>query len=94
MAQEAGAYLRKLVAGEPLICAERDRDRYGRIVAVCKLADGRDIGAVMVGEGLALAYRRYGGKMYDADERKAKASAHGLWAGEFIAPWEWRQAPK
>lgn len=90
--QEAGAYLRKLAAGESVNCAEHDRDRYGRIVAICTLADGRDVGAAMVGAGYALAYRRYGGVMYDAQESEAKAGKRGLWAGDFIPPWEWRRA--
>jgi endonuclease YncB( thermonuclease family) len=90
--QEAGAYLRKLVGGESLTCAQRNKDRYGRVVATCKLPDGRDIGAVMVGAGLALAYRRYGGKLYDTPEAEAKAAKRGVWAGTFIRPWEWRRA--
>ena len=89
--QEAGAYLRKLVAGEYMSCAERDRDRYGRIVAICSLPDGRDVGAVMVGAGFALAYRQYGGKMYDKAEAEAKAAKRGLWSGEFVPPWDWRR---
>jgi len=89
--QEAGAYLRRLVADEPLACAQRNKDRYGRIVATCKLGDGRDIGAVMVGSGLALAYRQYGGKIYDAPEAEAKAARKGLWSGSFEPPWEWRR---
>lgn len=90
--QEAAKYLRELVAGEYLSCAERNRDRYGRIVGVCTLADGRDLGQVMVEAGYALAYRQYGGKLYDAAERSAKGERRGLWAGEFMAPWEWRRA--
>jgi len=89
--QEAGGYLRKLLNGEPVTCTARNKDRYGRIVAICKLPDGRDICADMVGEGLALAYRQYGGEIYDKPEADAKASKGGLWAGEFMAPWEWRK---
>ena len=89
--QESGAYLRKLIGSDSIACAERSKDRYGRIVATCKFADGRDIGAEMVSSGLALAYRRYGGKIYDAAEMEAKSAKRGLWAGEFIPPWEWRK---
>jgi len=60
-------------------------------VYICKLADGRDIGAEMVGAGFALAYRQYGGKLYNALEAEAKAAKRGLWAGEFTPPWEWRK---
>lgn len=89
--QEAAKHLRELVAGEYMSCAELNRDRYGRIVGVCTLSDGRDVGGEMVKAGLALAYRRYGGTLYDAPEMDAKAAKRGLWAGEFTAPWEWRR---
>lgn len=54
----------------------------------CK--DGRDVGEVMVEAGYAVAYRQYGGKMYDAAEKAAKDGKCGLWAGSFVPPWEWR----
>ena len=40
---EATAALTQLMAGQRLTCHERDVDRYGRIVAQCFLANGRDI---------------------------------------------------
>ena len=60
-------------------------------MALCTLADGQDVGGAMVEAELPLAYRRYGGAMYDAQERAANAGKSGLWAGEFIPPWEWRR---
>lgn len=38
------------LAGRPVECAERDRDRYGRIVAVCRLV-GADLNAWMAEQG-------------------------------------------
>jgi endonuclease YncB( thermonuclease family) len=89
--QEAGKALRELVAGQSLTCDERDKDRYGRIVAVCVLPDGRDIGAIMVSEGLALDYIQYSKGMYSAQEAEAREAKRGMWAGEFVKPWGWRQ---
>jgi endonuclease YncB( thermonuclease family) len=89
--QEAGVYLRKLLSDEPVACAEQSKDRYGRVVAICRLTDGRDVGEVMVKAGFALAYRRYGGKVYDFAENDAKEAKRGLWAGSFVPPWEWRR---
>jgi endonuclease YncB( thermonuclease family) len=43
---------------------------------------------------MALAYRRYGGAIYDAEERRAMAARAGLWASEFIFPWQWRRLQK
>ena len=43
----------------------------------------------MVSQGHALAYRRYSLK-YIEEEEAARAAGRGLWAGEFVAPWDWR----
>ncbi len=43
--------LRERIVGRPVECADRDRDRYGRIVAVCRVA-GEDVNAWMVAQGL------------------------------------------
>lgn len=88
--QEAGKALRELVAGQSLTCDERDKDRYGRIVAVCILPDGRDVGAVMVSSGLALDYAQYSEGIYSIQEAEACNAGRGMWAGEFLKPWEWR----
>ena len=76
------------IAGRAVDCEQRDRDRYGRIVAVCRLGGG-DLNAWMVAEGWALAYRRYS-SAYVAQEAAAKAARRGLWRGDFVAPWDWR----
>ncbi len=56
--EDAANVLADLIDRRPVTCQERDRDRYGRVVAVCRVA-GEDLGAWLVGNGLALAYRRY-----------------------------------
>lgn len=45
---------------------------------------------MMVSNGWALAYRRYSIEYVD-DETTAETAERGLWAGEFIEPWEWRR---
>jgi len=47
-------------------CQEQDRDRYGRIVAVCS-ANARDINGELVAQGWALEYGDYSDGRY-ADE--------------------------
>ncbi len=47
-----------LYDGKRARCEPRDTDRYGRTVAVCRVA-GEDIGARLVREGIAEAYRKY-----------------------------------
>ena len=84
----ATARLRALTGGRTVTCVPRDRDRYGRLVATCRV--GRlDLGARLVAEGLARAYTRFGDD-YAATERKAKTEAIGLWHGPAAAPWEFR----
>src|SRR5262245_33896801 len=85
---EAAAYLAGLIAREPVTCTERARDRLRRIVAVCTV-EGRDIGAVMVEAGQAVAYRQYSLDYVTHEERARQAHA-GMWSGSFQLPHEWR----
>jgi hypothetical protein len=38
--------------GQSIVCQEKDRDRYGGVVAICQIS-GQDMGAILVREGLA-----------------------------------------
>ena len=78
-----------LVRGSEVKCEAIDTDRYGRIVGKC-FANGRDVGEALVMDDLALAYRQYSTD-YIQVEASAKAARRGLWAGEFVAPWDWRK---
>lgn len=49
-----------------------------------------DIGAALVEQGLALAYRDYS-KAYIPHEQTAAKQKRGIWNGEFVKPWEWRR---
>ena len=57
--QLATTALMDLTAGAQITCKTREKDRYGRWVAVCYDPDGFDISRNMVHTGWALAYRRY-----------------------------------
>lgn len=71
-------------------CEERDTDRYGRVVAECWTGN-RNLNAWMVAEGWAVAYRQYGGDIYDAEEHAAKDAKRGVWSSRFDMPWDWRR---
>ena len=73
-----------LLAGGPVDCRPEDRDQYDRLLARCSVA-GRDLGAVMVAEGLAISAGSYW-----QEEQAARASALGIWAGGFERPKDWR----
>jgi endonuclease YncB( thermonuclease family) len=88
----AKAALVDRLSGAVVRCEKQDRDRYGRIVAVCH-ANGTDIGQNLVRAGWALAYRRYSTAYVDAEDEARKAK-RGMWMGEFIAPWDWRRSKR
>ena len=90
--QKADHALYNFIGTSSVTCQERDVDRYGRIVATCAVR-GRDIGAWMVLNGWALAYRRYSLDYVD-QERRARIAALGMWRGDFVAPWEWRRGKR
>ncbi len=66
-----------LIAGREVICAGDVQDRYDRLVARCRAGQG-DLGAEMVRDGAALAYRRYS-HAYIRDERAAHSAGRGVW---------------
>lgn len=88
--QRAAFALSDEIGNKVINCQPKDRDRYGRVVAVC-LVDGKDINAWMVAKGWALAYRHYSSDYVTQEEQAAKSKI-GIWQGEFVAPWVWRQS--
>lgn len=75
-----------LIGSAPVNCSGDERDRYGRLVAHCRVA-AADLGAAMVERGAATAYRRYSME-YVALETQARAQGLGLWrrAGDGVTP--------
>ena len=88
----AARALDERIGGGSVSCAEEDRDRYGRIVAVCRVG-GADLNAWMVAQGFALAYRHYS-RAYVGEEHSAKAARRGVWQGQFVEPWKWRRGER
>ena len=82
--------LASLIGGGSVACRVLDRDRYGRLIAVC-YRNQVDLNGSMVAAGHALAYRQYG-TAYVSHENAARARRLGVWQGRFDAPWDWRRA--
>jgi endonuclease YncB( thermonuclease family) len=76
------------VARHPVECRWRERDRWGRALAACRVG-ATDLSAWMVENGWALAFRRYS-TAYVGAEAKAQAARRGVWRGPFEAPWDHR----
>lgn len=85
---DAKRELQQRFGGKQLTCVLRARDKYGRDLGDCFLAK-ESISRWLVRNGWALAFRRYS-QSFIADEDYARERKAGLWAGAFIAPWDWR----
>lgn len=86
--------VRSLFEGREADCEPVDVDRYGRTVARCAVAAfaeakergaSVDMGAEIVGRGLAVAYLKYSDD-YAAAEATARAARLGVFAGTMEAP--------
>ena len=84
----AATRLQALTAGRSVVCEQKDRDRYGRTVAVCRVS-GEDLGAILVREGLAWAFVRFSSD-YVGQETRATAEKLGVHAHGCAPAWEWR----
>jgi endonuclease YncB( thermonuclease family) len=82
--------LRSMVGNQAVTCKGLDVDRYGRTVAVCSIAGVGDLGQQLVAWGLAVAYVHFS-KRYLPDQAAAQTAHRGLWAGQFVMPWDWRK---
>ena len=80
-------YLTFLIDGAEVTCRGRGRDRYRRLIGVCR-ANGVDLSVEMIRRGWAVAYL---GDL-DAVEGEARERGVGLWAGSFERPADWRRA--
>lgn len=88
----ATTHLQSLIAGRPVTCEFKAKDRYGRTVAVC-FAGGADLGERMVRDGYAWAFVRYSAD-YSEQEARAKADNLGVHRHGCVPAWEWRDAQR
>lgn len=91
-AKDAAFAISDKIGRNPVACRVSDTDRYGRAVATCYVGD-TDFNAWRVRNGWAVAYRRYG-TQYVNDESRARADRLGIWASQFVMPWDWRRAKR
>lgn len=87
--QKAALALAERIGSRSVACEATGRDRYRRTLAICRIAND-DLNEWMVRQGWALAYRRYSTEYVPAED-EARANRLNLWAGSFIAPWDWRR---
>jgi endonuclease YncB( thermonuclease family) len=81
----ATEYLQALIVDRIVICNARgQRDRYDRMVAVCRV-DGLDLGAAMVLAGQAMAFERYS-RDYVQEQQIARDLNAGSWQFGMMPP--------
>lgn len=88
--REASDVLASLVAGKQVSCVQRDRDDYGRVVAICK-AGNIDLSEAMAGSGHAIALTQFS-DAYLAVADRARSLGIGIWGSHFEEPAAWRAA--
>ena len=88
--RRAAFFLSDMLVTHVVSCTEDGKDRYRRVLAHCQV-EGQDVGELMVISGWALAFRRYS-REYVPAEAIAQKLGEGMWATEFMEPWEWRKA--
>ncbi|SIQ14423.1 Endonuclease YncB, thermonuclease family [Rhizobium sp. RU20A] len=81
----ATAALTALIDGKTVTCDLEGEDRYRRALGRCFDAAGRDLNAVLVRSGMAVAFGAY-----VAEERAAAAERAGIWSGDFDRPRDFR----
>ena len=91
--QHATEALRTRLGPGAVRCTIESRDRYGRALGTCYTTGGVNVNAWLVRHGHALAYRRYS-TQYVPQEDQARTGGMGIWAGEFVPPWEWRRGKR
>lgn len=91
--KQSKQYLAGLCFGKFVTLTVKTTDRYGRLVARAKLADGRDISTEMIRSGMAWHYKKYSSdKILSGLEMQARNKKAGLWHDSHpIAPWEIRK---
>jgi endonuclease YncB( thermonuclease family) len=80
----AKTWLRSHLQRGAVVCQIDGRDRYNRLLGVCKRGDVA-LNAAMVREGIAVDYGDY-----PSEQAQARRQQIGLWGGKFMLPSEYR----
>ncbi len=85
--------LESLLSSRLVFLDARGLDRYNRVLAVLRLADGQSVNNLMIASGSAWHYLDYSDSQALSDlEAAARADRRGLWAAAApIPPWTYRK---
>jgi len=88
--ETAARVLTKLVLGKRVICTTYDRDKYQRLLGICRRGVV-NINQYLVAQGWAVAYTRFD-RRFVAAQKMAERRGVGLWQGDFDMPEVFRRA--
>ena len=88
----AASFLLQTVRDRPVHCTGKVTNDFGYLLATCDV-DGKNLNALLVREGWALADRMHS-DAYVAEEEEAKAAKRGVWGMQFVPPWEWKPSKR
>lgn len=88
--QKAALELRKMLGNSEVVCNIMEQNARGHAIGTCAVGP-YDVGAAMISNGWAVAYRQFSGDVYVPYENNARSQQLGLWEGEFYMPWDWRE---
>jgi endonuclease YncB( thermonuclease family) len=91
--QQAAIALSDFIGAKTVACAPQDIDRYGRTVAACSVA-GADIADWLVRGGRAFDWPQYSKGKYAAAQNDAERAGEGMWGGQWVLPWRYRQCKR
>jgi endonuclease YncB( thermonuclease family) len=97
---QAKKRLTQLVSRKAIIIENVDTDRYGRTVALVRLADGTLVNEEMLRSGLGWVYEQFCLRedlcaSLRQTQAEARRAGRGLWAeANPTPPWEWRKQHK
>lgn len=86
---DSAMQLLETLSADGVTCSGTHSDDYGRLIAVCRTAGGKDIEQSLVAAGWAWAFVKYSAD-YVADETLAKEKGMGVWAMACEPPWKFR----
>ncbi|MBF0340109.1 MAG: thermonuclease family protein [Magnetococcales bacterium] len=92
-AEEAKAFARQRVDKRMVTVREKERDRYGRLVAWVTPPGEEELGAALVRVGLAWRHIAYSRDPHLMElEKAARSKRLGLWSDPHpTPPWEWKR---
>lgn len=85
--QAARDFLRDVLDRGEVECSGSKTDKYSRLLVRCSF-DGKDVGSLVVAEGLAVTTEFF---LYAQEEEHARTQRLGLWSGAFERPRDWRR---